>query len=72
MKCSICHKEIPAVGAWTTGNNAQPVNDGRCCNDCNVSVVLPARLKGLGSRQSAKAARPSAPSGDPDTPSASS
>jgi hypothetical protein len=69
MKCSICHKEIPAVGTWTTGNNAQPVNDGRCCDDCNVSVVLPARLKELWVRQSAKAARPSTPSGDQDSPS---
>ena len=25
-------------------NNAQPVMDGRCCSDCNATVVLPARL----------------------------
>jgi hypothetical protein len=50
MKCSICDKEIPAVGSWTSGNNAQPVNDGRCCNECNMSVVVPARLEELCSR----------------------
>jgi hypothetical protein len=37
--CSICF--LPFI-EW--GNNAQPVNDGRCCNDCNWNVVLPARL----------------------------
>lgn len=26
------------------GNNAEPVNGGRCCDDCNSSVVIPARL----------------------------
>lgn len=37
--CSICKK--PYTG-W--GNNAQPVNDGRCCDDCNTTAVIPARL----------------------------
>ena len=27
------------------GNNAEPVNDGRCCSDCNSTVVIPARIK---------------------------
>ena len=26
------------------GNNAQPLNDGRCCYECNVVKVIPARL----------------------------
>jgi hypothetical protein len=48
MKCSICEKEIPVKeGGWSQGNNAQPVNDGRCCDDCNMSVVVPARLTEL-------------------------
>ena len=38
--CSICQSEFTE---W--GNNAQPVNDGRCCNDCNATVVIPARLR---------------------------
>ena len=46
MKCSICKLEIPvqAVTGWDSGNNAEPVNDGRCCDDCNASVVIKARL----------------------------
>ena len=46
MKCDICEKEIPPVGLWLAGNDADPVvDDGRCCNHCNVSVVIPTRLK---------------------------
>lgn len=37
--CSIC--QLPYDG-W--GNNAQPVNSGRCCNTCNSMVVIPARI----------------------------
>jgi hypothetical protein len=35
--CSICGHD-----GW--GNNAEPVNSGICCNKCNWSVVIPARL----------------------------
>jgi hypothetical protein len=46
MKCSICDKEIPVKeGGWDSGNNAQPVNDGRCCDKCNMDVVIPERLQ---------------------------
>ena len=38
--CSICGEEYEGFG-----NNAQPVNDGRCCDKCNFTVVIPARLK---------------------------
>ena len=51
MNCSICHgpinehkNEATGEAYWTTGHNAQPVNDGRCCTSCNVSVVIPARI----------------------------
>lgn len=37
--CSICKKEYTGFG-----NNAEPVNGGRCCDDCNMTVVIPARL----------------------------
>lgn len=37
--CSICQREFEEFG-----NNAQPVNDGRCCDECNSAVVLPARI----------------------------
>ena len=37
--CSICGKEYRGYG-----NNAEPVNSGRCCNECNILIVLPARM----------------------------
>lgn len=37
--CSICR--LPYRGF---GNNAYPVNDGRCCDDCNTLEVIPARI----------------------------
>jgi hypothetical protein len=37
--CSIC--QLPFT-EW--GNNAQPINDGRCCDSCNTRAVIPARL----------------------------
>lgn len=46
LKCSICNNpiEINAYG-WKYGNNAQPINDGRCCDLCNLMYVIPARIK---------------------------
>lgn len=26
------------------GNNAEPVDEGRCCDDCNIQFVIPARV----------------------------
>lgn len=45
LKCSICGNtiEVNAYG-WKYGNNAQPVNDGRCCDLCNFMYVIPARI----------------------------
>jgi hypothetical protein len=37
--CSICRV---AYTGW--GNNAWPINDGRCCDRCNQDQVIPARL----------------------------
>jgi hypothetical protein len=37
--CSICGNEYEG---W--GNNAQPINDGRCCDECNVDHVLVERM----------------------------
>jgi hypothetical protein len=42
--CSICFRPIPSKRGWTLGNNAAPVNEGRCCDICNDTVVIPARL----------------------------
>lgn len=39
QRCSICNE-------WFTefGNNAAPINHGRCCDVCNTIVVIPARI----------------------------
>jgi hypothetical protein len=29
---------MPNLG-WTLGNNAQPLAEGRCCDDCNKLVI---------------------------------
>lgn len=47
LLCSICRHPILPKGSWTDGNNAQPVNNGRCCDDCNATVVIPARIAAL-------------------------
>ena len=44
LTCSICQGAIDAQGTWLRGHNAQPVNNGRCCTECNWQVVIPARL----------------------------
>jgi hypothetical protein len=44
MKCSICQKNIEAKNGWGGGHNAEPVNSGRCCDVCNATVVIPARI----------------------------
>jgi hypothetical protein len=44
--CSICQREIqPDPNGWDGTNNAEPINEGRCCNDCNTNVVIPARIR---------------------------
>lgn len=40
--CSICGKETNGHS-----NNAQPVNDGKCCDECNFTVVMAKRLEDL-------------------------
>jgi hypothetical protein len=44
--CSICGELI--LGEW--GNNAWPINEGRCCNTCNDKVII-ARVSGLYSKE---------------------
>ena len=39
--CSIC-KYNKILGF---GNNAQPINNGICCNWCNSEFVIPARIQ---------------------------
>jgi hypothetical protein len=33
--CSICGQDY-----YGYGNNALPINDGRCCDDCNQLVII--------------------------------
>jgi len=39
MMCSICNEDFEGHG-----HNAEPINDGRCCDFCNMAVVIPTRI----------------------------
>lgn len=42
--CVICGKTIK--GEW--GNNPRPIKkDGKCCDSCNMTKVIPARIFGV-------------------------
>ena len=51
MECCLCEGQIEEKYTpqgemyWDSGNNAQPVKDGRCCGECNIMVVIPKRLE---------------------------
>lgn len=51
MICSICENPIEVVGTWELGGDAWPVTDGRCCNTCDETVVLTARLQDMMKRR---------------------
>ena len=36
LECSICKNTINDK----YGHNAQPINDGKCCNGCNRLVIM--------------------------------
>lgn len=39
--CCICGKDFTGYG-----NNPDPVKtDGKCCDECNLTVVIPARMR---------------------------
>lgn len=45
--CCICGSEFTGYG-----NNPYPYKeDGRCCSDCNIRYVIPARLKAFRSNK---------------------
>ena len=48
-QCDICGEGIEIeISGWTEGHNAEPaVKDGRCCSDCNMTVVIPLRLEAI-------------------------
>ena len=37
--CSICGKRF-----YEFGNNARPLNTGRCCNNCDDNIIRPLRF----------------------------
>ena len=53
--CCICNdiikplmsNDVPPQIIWDKGNNAEPVKTGRCCDKCNLTEVLPARLQSI-------------------------
>ena len=51
MKCCLCSGPIDerrdlTTGEvyWTEGHNAEPVMNGRCCDECNATVVMTRRI----------------------------
>jgi hypothetical protein len=44
MFCSICGELNEEWPGGDYGHNAEPVARGRCCDDCNESAVIPARI----------------------------
>lgn len=46
LYCSICGIEITIDNHnWKLGHNAFPINEGRCCKECNDTIVTPRRLR---------------------------
>ena len=47
--CVICGLKIDIITSgdfeWQDGHNAEPIKEGRCCTECNNSVVIPTRLR---------------------------
>jgi len=39
MKCCICGKEIVGYG-----NSPSPIAGNRCCDECNMKIVMPVRI----------------------------
>ena len=38
--CVICGREYTGYG-----NNADPITDGYCCDECNRLIVIPSRIR---------------------------
>ncbi len=40
IKCILCNHFIRPKYDWTLGHNAEPLAEGRCCDDCNKLVIV--------------------------------
>ena len=48
MDCCLCESEIVATNSgWKLGHNAQPIQEGQCCSNCNTNVVVPRRINDM-------------------------
>lgn len=52
LQCVIClknieHKMLDGKVFTTSGNNAAPIAEGRCCDFCDCVIVIPSRIGGL-------------------------
>ena len=41
IQCCLCSKEI--IEKYS--HNAEPIQKGRCCTDCNIDKVIPERIR---------------------------
>jgi len=48
--CSMCGGAIVGLG-----NDAQPINDGRCCDRCHAERVIPERVRRMLERDAKRA-----------------
>lgn len=56
MLCSICNEPIlTGLNGWAYGHNAEPINDGRCCDVCNTTKVIPERIRRIADIKDGKA-----------------
>ena len=44
LECAICGDTIDNSHGLD-GHNPEPVIEGRCCEECNLKVVIPVRMK---------------------------
>jgi hypothetical protein len=53
LKCCLCGEkiEVQALTGWDQGHNAEPLDEGRCCDVCNEVKVIPERLRQMAMRR---------------------
>ena len=60
-ECCLCGEAIeiqrhPETGKviWAFGHNAHPLKNGRCCDVCNTTKVVPRRIKRMENQRNSK------------------